>query len=91
MKGFGGEIITCPIEATMPSALATSSCSYITLRRIDILASINLDKSGIPDSRSTRIKQDNTNPLYYKIFYTGLTKIYKGQVSEGVSKLQESY
>jgi hypothetical protein len=58
MKGFGGKITTCPIEATMPSASATSLRSCVTPRRYDISASINLDKSGFTDSRFTRIKQD---------------------------------
>ena len=64
MKGYGGEIITNPIEATMQMSSSTSVRSYITLRRQDIIASINLDKSGITDSRLTRIKQDITTSLH---------------------------
>ena len=58
MKGNGGEIIMCPIKASMLSTSTTFYCSYITPRRNDILASINLDKSGIADFRYTRIIQD---------------------------------
>ena len=62
MKGNGGVIIVCPIEATMPSALVTFGRNFVTPRCHDILASINLDMSGFTDSRFTRVMQDIKTP-----------------------------
>ena len=78
MKGFGGEIVTRPIEATMPSALATFVRSYTTPRRKDIQASINLDRSGTADFQYTRVIQDITKSVHIIITLKSLDNNIQG-------------